>query len=877
MNIEVQAKGYVRPEGIDLFINLGGSAGMVALPKNGGGSWARQAAGLTLDTALSYSDFQNHLAWYTYPYGLNDFYEMRRSLSYDDWGNGVWLTTKTHLDINNWGDQQRARELSNGWHASEMTDEGYRYLENAAWLAYDNTMYPVLPFEVVTRNFVINPFQQLALTLPMTVRSTIKDGSSLQMHVSTQPINITFGYAIHETVTFYAKDQSMWGTGDALNLHYNKYYDLINVPTSEGTTNIFDILGISMDAYGKFGFKLGVGFEYTATTGVVNGTAIYDIDVVSIYDRGHDTIYFKSYDNLHINDSSFSTQSPLFELRAYLGLSLDLDFDISLNGTSILGIPGAGISLDQELNLFAISSSTNMADSQAMAALNGTMGIFGIGIDYLACPNIKVTPDQVRVKAGSTDTLVATGKGLMATLVLDVDKIYTLFTKIPFSIELDNKGLPFSLELSLLNAQLQLQLSACQDFVMKFNSLRSTIILEDGFKQDFVCGDVFSVQDASAHDINHDGLTYRIVSQPDVQLYDELSLLTELVFKLKILEFDLRVHSFIYDLHWDLALAEFSADLADYKLHLLNLPDVGVNFSSSNVIDINRTGLRLIDAITDGQCTANNDLIIMGSSSYGAARIDTMNGLGGQDEIRYNGNLDTNPLTSNTLTLGSGVSNIEYITIGTGRTDLVDTTGTASLNVDGSALTVLESGGVTITGNSGNNVLTGGAGDCTLIGGIGSDRLIGGMGNDKLIGGEGSDYLFGGLGTNILVGGAGNDTMVGGLGADTFLFSGVTALSNGADTITFVASAGINDDTLEFNLFAVKAATGAYLGDGAIAAANFVSGAGAVATTVNQYFIYDTTNGALSFDADGSGAGAAVQLATLVGHPTITTADIVLH
>ncbi len=303
-----------------------------------------------------------------------------------------------------------------------------------------------------------------------------------------------------------------------------------------------------------------------------------------------------------------------------------------------------------------------------------------------------------------------------------------------------------------------------------------------------------------------------------------------------------------------------------------------MNFSSSNVIDINRTGLQgLIDAITDGQCTANNDLIIMGSSSDGAARIDTMNGLGGQDEIRYNGNLDTNPLTSNTLTLGSGVSNIEYITIGTGRTDLVDTTGTASLNVDGSALTVLESGGVTITGNSGNNVLTGGAGDCTLIGGIGSDRLIGGMGNDKLIGGEGSDYLFGGLGTNILVGGAGNDTMVGGLGADTFLFSGVTALSNGADTITFVASAGINDDTLEFNLFAVKAATGAYLGDGAIAAANFVSGAGAVATTVNQYFIYDTTNGALSFDADGSGAGAAVQLATLVGHPTITTADIVLH
>lgn len=47
---------------------------------------------------------------------------------------------------------------------------------------------------------------------------------------------------------------------------------------------------------------------------------------------------------------------------------------------------------------------------------------------------------------------------------------------------------------------------------------------------------------------------------------------------------------------------------------------------------------------------------------------------------------------------------------------------------------------------------------------------------------------------------------------------------------------------------------------------------GAAADT-NDYILYNRSTGALFYDADGSGAGAAIQFATLTTKPTITAAD----
>jgi Ca2+-binding RTX toxin-like protein len=49
---------------------------------------------------------------------------------------------------------------------------------------------------------------------------------------------------------------------------------------------------------------------------------------------------------------------------------------------------------------------------------------------------------------------------------------------------------------------------------------------------------------------------------------------------------------------------------------------------------------------------------------------------------------------------------------------------------------------------------------------------------------------------------------------------------------------------------------------------------GAAAADASDRIIYSSTTGALLFDLDGLGGVAAVQFATLSGHPAITAADL---
>ena len=51
---------------------------------------------------------------------------------------------------------------------------------------------------------------------------------------------------------------------------------------------------------------------------------------------------------------------------------------------------------------------------------------------------------------------------------------------------------------------------------------------------------------------------------------------------------------------------------------------------------------------------------------------------------------------------------------------------------------------------------------------------------------------------------------------------------------------------------------------------------GTVAADANDYLVYNQATGALFYDADGNGAGAAVQIALLGTHPVLTNADFVV-
>jgi Ca2+-binding RTX toxin-like protein len=228
------------------------------------------------------------------------------------------------------------------------------------------------------------------------------------------------------------------------------------------------------------------------------------------------------------------------------------------------------------------------------------------------------------------------------------------------------------------------------------------------------------------------------------------------------------------------------------------------------------------------------------------------------------------------------------------------------------------------TGTSYDDDLFGGLGNDTLTGGSGNDRLFGEQGIDRLIGGTGSDVYYvdnagdlvvesstvaseidrvssaisyslginvenltltgaaaNGMGNgldNFIIGNAVNNILSGGLGNDTLDGSfGLDVMTGGAGVDTFVLHKAqgldrISDFTAGERLWLSAAEFGGGLvANQALTALQVRVGAGVTtANTASQRLIFDSLNRNLYFDADGNGAGAAVQIAKLTGATAIS-------
>ncbi|MGB0747408.1 MAG: VCBS domain-containing protein, partial [Magnetospiraceae bacterium] len=151
--------------------------------------------------------------------------------------------------------------------------------------------------------------------------------------------------------------------------------------------------------------------------------------------------------------------------------------------------------------------------------------------------------------------------------------------------------------------------------------------------------------------------------------------------------------------------------------------------------------------------------------------------------------------------------------------------------------------------------VTGSSNDDTIVGENSANQLRGGAGADSLVGQGGADTLVGGSGDDTLFGGSGGDSIAGGFGADVIHYDDPT---DGGDVITDFA---VGTDKIQ-----VESAN--FGGVTTIDGTNFVSNAGGNASADgNTRFIYDQTADQLWYDADGTGATAAVQLATFSNNP----------
>lgn len=316
-----------------------------------------------------------------------------------------------------------------------------------------------------------------------------------------------------------------------------------------------------------------------------------------------------------------------------------------------------------------------------------------------------------------------------------------------------------------------------------------------------------------------------------------------------------------------------------------------------------------VDTLYGGQ---GNDLLDGGSGG------DLMAGGAGDDtyvvdsrpdkitELAYEGE-DTIKTSLATFTLANNLENLEY----TGSRNFTGTGNELDNEIEGGSgkdkLYGLD-GDDELYGKGGNDLLYGGNGDDRLDGGNGADAMSGGSGDDTYIvddagdtvneladagldtvqtslssytlGDHVEDLAFTGAGNfsgtgnalaNSITGGAGDDTLNGGMGND--ILDGGLGLDiinggDGMDTILLHALGGVDADII--NDFVVVddqfALSQVEFGDildgdmnGVLDAGLFEVGAAATSSTTR--IVYDDTTGAVMYDADGNGAGAAVTIA----------------
>ena len=269
-------------------------------------------------------------------------------------------------------------------------------------------------------------------------------------------------------------------------------------------------------------------------------------------------------------------------------------------------------------------------------------------------------------------------------------------------------------------------------------------------------------------------------------------------------------------------------------------------------------GLAGNDSITGG---AGDDCLFGGAgddtffAKLSEAEFDDMQGGSGVDTLQITTTPGFNDLALNQFLATNG---IERVNMKAGSY-IHGIDGNNNNNVlDFSATTFFSSRNV--EGGGGNDIITAtNSATSTYDGNSGDDVLNGGSAADNLIGGTGDDTIFGNDGDDILVGGAGADCSTGGFGMDRFVFNNAT---EGVDMIT-------DFDPTTGDLFNVSSSGFATIGGpGILAPSRFTIGA--TATTASQRFIYDSSNGNLWFDSDGSLSGTAqVQIAKLTNFGSI--------
>ena len=167
--------------------------------------------------------------------------------------------------------------------------------------------------------------------------------------------------------------------------------------------------------------------------------------------------------------------------------------------------------------------------------------------------------------------------------------------------------------------------------------------------------------------------------------------------------------------------------------------------------------------------------------------------------------------------------------------------------------------------NHGEGTVIGGAGNDTMVFDFSRGRAVGGDGNDRITYRNSDGIMDGGAGCDILTMTDSSGTMRGGAGADTLI------LGTGMQGVAYGSASEGGDRVLNLNIdYDWIELTGKAFGGmtaGQMSADRFSLN---TAKGTKGQIVFDTATFKLYWDADGTGKGAALLLATLTGVTHLT-------
>lgn len=281
-----------------------------------------------------------------------------------------------------------------------------------------------------------------------------------------------------------------------------------------------------------------------------------------------------------------------------------------------------------------------------------------------------------------------------------------------------------------------------------------------------------------------------------------------------------------------------------------------------------------VATLNGGDFAALSGLLYAGNDVLGGTALDdVLEARGGNDKVSAGDGDDYVDGGSGNDQLDGGAGD-DYLIGGAGNDKITDTAGNNFVDdLEGNAAITTGAGNDDILTGSGNDKIAAGDGENDVYSGAGNDNIVCGSGDDEIAGGDGNDKIAAGNGFNDVDGGAGNDVIVcgsgsdivgggtgadklsGGTGADAFLFDNLAV--GGVDTINDFNAA---EDLIALDTTIFTALAGG-INDGNFRAAK-------TALDADDFLVFDTQGGKLYYDADGNGAGAAVQIAIVKGSVT---------